>query len=248
MQMPRPVGFFDRLVGAFQTGLGLSYDDLGVECTHHVERMLGPWAKVLLVPVVIPALDGVQAKLESGALVADVGCGAGLVLEMLATAFPASTFHGYDLSQHAVDAARARCDALGLRNVEVFQARGEEIPADGRYDLVLTFDCIHDMVRPDLTIAAVRDALHKDGTWVCKDIRSSASFADNMRNPMLATMYASSIVTCMSSAMSEPGGLGLGTLGFNPVVAEQMARDAGFTRFHTHDFPDPANLYFEIRP
>lgn len=248
MQMPRPVGFFDRLVTAFHTGLGLTYDDLGVECTHHVERMLGPWAKVLVVPVVIPALDGVLAKLESGALVADVGCGAGLVLEMLATAFPASTFHGYDLSEHAVDAARGRCDALGLSNVEVFQARGEEIPADGRYDLVLTFDCIHDMVRPDLTIAAVRDALREDGTWLCKDIRSSASFSDNMRNPMLATMYASSIITCMSSAMSEPGGLGLGTLGFNPVVAERMARGAGFTRFRTHDFPDPANLYYEIRP
>lgn len=248
MQLPRPADFTDRLVGSFRSGIGLTYDELGVECTHHVERMLGPWARALVVPVVLPALDGVLAKLDAGALVADVGCGAGLVLELLGTAFPRSTFHGYDLSQHAIDAARARAAAAGLGNVEVFRARGEELPADGRYDLVLTFDCIHDMVRPDLTIAAVRRALAEDGTWLCKDIRSSASFADNLRNPMLATMYASSIVTCMSSAMSEPGGLGLGTLGFNPVVAERMARDAGFTRFTTHDFPDPANLYYEVRP
>ena len=248
MQLPRPPEFPERLVEAFRTGIGLSYDDLGVECAHHVERMLGPWAKALLVPAVLPALDGVQAKLERGARVADVGCGAGLVLELLGSAFPASTFHGYDLSQYAVDAARTRCAAAGLSNVEVFRARGEELPQGGGYDLVLTFDCIHDMVRPDLTIAAIRGALREDGTWLCKDIRSNASFADNLRNPMLATMYASSIVTCMSSAMSEPGGLGLGTLGFNPVVAERMARDAGFGRFVTHDFPDPANIYYEVRP
>jgi len=248
MRLPRPADFSERLVDAFHTGIGLSYDELGVECAHHVERMLGPWAKALVVPTVIPALDGVQGKLERGALVADVGCGAGLVLELLGEAFPNSTFHGYDLSQHAIDAARARCAAAGLSNVEVFRARGEALPGDGRYDLVLTFDCIHDMVRPDLTIAAIRRAVRDDGTWLCKDIRSSASFTDNLRNPMLATMYASSIVTCMSSAMSEPGGLGLGTLGFNPVVAERMAREAGFGRFVTHDFPDPANLYYEVRP
>ena len=248
MQLPRPPEFPERLVEAFRTGIGLSYDELGVECAHHVERMLGPWAKALLVPAVLPALDGVQAKLERGARVADVGCGAGLVLELLGSAFPASTFHGYDLSQHAIDAARTRCSAAGLSNVEVFRARGEELPQGGGYDLVLTFDCIHDMVRPDLTIAAIRGALREDGTWLCKDIRSHASFADNLRNPMLATMYASSVVTCMSSAMSEPGGLGLGTLGFNPVVAERMARDAGFGRFVAHDFPDPANIYYEVRP
>ena len=248
MQLPRPHDFPERLLGAFRSGIGLSYDELGVECTHHVERMLGPWAKALVVPVVLPALDGVQAKLERGASVADVGCGAGLVLELLASAFPASTFHGYDLSQHAIDAARTRCAAAGLANVEVFRARGEDLPQEAGYDLVLTFDCIHDMVRPDLTIAAIRGAVRDDGTWLCKDIRSSGSFADNLRNPMLAMMYASSIVTCMSSAMSEPGGLGLGTLGFNPLVAERMAREAGFGRFVTHDFPDPANLYYEVRP
>jgi 2-polyprenyl-3-methyl-5-hydroxy-6-metoxy-1,4-benzoquinol methylase len=248
MQLPRPANFAERLTESFRTGIGLTYDELGVECAHHVERMLGPWAKALVVPVVIPALDGVQAKLERGAKVADVGCGAGLVLELLGKAFPASTFHGFDLSQHAVDAAQARCAAAGLTNVEVRRARAEELPADGEYDLVLTFDCIHDMVRPDLAIAAIRTALAADGTWLCKDIRSAPTFAGNLANPMVAMMYASSIVTCMSSAMSEPGGLGLGTLGFNPAVAEQMATAAGFTRFVTHEFPDPANLYYEVRP
>ena len=80
-----------------------------------------------------------------------------------------------------------------------------------------------------------------------KDIRSAPDFADNLHNPMLAMMYAASVSTCMSSAMSEEGGLGLGTLGFNPAVVDAMARAAGFSRITTHDVPDPANLYYEIR-
>ena len=210
-------GFVDRLAEAFESGIGLSYDDLGAEAAHHVERMLGPMARALLVPVVIPALDGVQAKLEHGAVVADVGCGAGLALQLLAEAFPASTFHGYDLSEHAIDAARRRFVDAGITNVELFRARAEDLPAEPTYDLVLTFDCIHDMTRPDLAIAAIRRAIKDDGTWLVKDIRSAPDFVDNLRNPMLAMMYSASVATCMSSAMSEEGGLGLGTLGFNPA-------------------------------
>jgi 2-polyprenyl-3-methyl-5-hydroxy-6-metoxy-1,4-benzoquinol methylase len=244
---PRPFGFVDRLAEAFESGIGLSYDDLGAEAAHHVERMLGPMARALLVPVVIPALDGVQAKLEHGARVADVGCGAGLALQLLAEAFPASTFHGYDLSDHAIAAGRQRFADAGITNVELFNARAEDLPADPVYDLVVTFDCIHDMTRPDLAIAAIRRAIKDDGTWLVKDIRSAPDFVDNMKNPMLAMMYSASVATCMSSSMSEEGGLGLGTLGFNPAVVDAMARAVGFTRITTHDVPDPANLYYEIR-
>jgi hypothetical protein len=103
------------------------------------------------------------------------------------------------------------------------------------------------MTRPDLAIAAIRRAIADDGTWLVKDIRSAPAFVDNLKNPMLAMMYSVSVATCMSSSMSEEGGLGLGTLGFNPQVVEEMARAAGFTRIRTHDVPDPANLYYEIR-
>jgi hypothetical protein len=84
--------------------------------------------------------------------------------------------------------------------------------------------------------------------WIIKDIRSGPEWSQNLRNPLLAMMYSTSVATCMSSAMSEPGGAGLGTLGFNPTIAERMCRDAGFTTFVTHDFDDPANLYYEVRP
>ena len=245
---PRPIGYVDRLADAFRSGIGMTYDDLGAETAHHVERMLGPMARALLVPVVIPALDGVEAKLVAGALVADVGCGAGLALQLLAEAFPASTFHGYDLSKHAIAAAEERFAAAGITNVEMRHARAEELPSAPIYDLVLSFDCIHDMTRPDLAIAAIRRAVKPDGTWLVKDIRSAPAFVDNLQNPMLAMMYSASVATCMSSAMSEAGGLGLGTLGFNPKVVDEMSRAAGFTSIRTHDVPDPANLYYEVRP
>ncbi len=104
------------------------------------------------------------------------------------------------------------------------------------------------MAHPATAIGAIRRAIAPDGTWLIKDIRSGATWEENQRNPLLAMMYATSVATCMSSALSEPGGAGLGTLGFHPVLAEQMCRDAGFTRFTQHDVADPANLYYEVRP
>ena len=130
----------------------------------------------------------------------------------------------------------------------MFHRRAEEVPADSNYDLVLTFDCLHDMTRPADAIAAIRGAIAPDGTWLIKDIRCDDSWDVNRRNPMLAMMFGFSVQVCMSSALSEPGGAGLGTVGFTTQVAEQMVRDAGFTRFTMHDFSDPANLYYEVRP
>ena len=104
------------------------------------------------------------------------------------------------------------------------------------------------MTDPAEAVRAIRRAIHPEGTWLIKDIRSAPRWEDNLRNPMLALMYSTSVATCMSSALSEPGGAGLGTLGFHPELAEQMCKEAGFTSFSVHDFDDPANLYYEVRP
>ena len=245
---PTDPAVVEGIADAFRTGIGLSYDKLGPSGAHRTERMLGPWARLALVPKIVPALDGLQERLEAGMLVADVGCGAGVALTTLASAFPRSTFHGYELSRHALDRAEARVREAGLTNVEVFHRRAEELPAEGRYGFVLTFDCLHDMTRPSDAIAAIRRTIAEDGTWLIKDIRCTDDWADLRRNPMLAMFYGFSVTACMSSALSEPGGAGLGTVGFTPTVAERMVRDAGFTRFTVHDFEDPANLYYEVRP
>ncbi|HSS10943.1 MAG TPA: class I SAM-dependent methyltransferase [Acidimicrobiales bacterium] len=238
----------DRLAHAFRTGIGLSYDDLGPSAAHVVERMLGPWVRLALVPRILPALEGVVGQLEDGARVADVGCGSGVAVLAMATAFPCARFEGYDPSQHAIHRARAKLEESGLANVTFHLAEAVDLPSEPTYDLVLTFDCIHDMPRPAEAIGAIRRAIQPNGTWLIKDIRARATWAENRRNPVLALMYGTSVTTCMSSALSEPNGAGLGTLGFHRQLAEQMCRDAGFTRFVVHDFDDPANLYYEVRP
>jgi 2-polyprenyl-3-methyl-5-hydroxy-6-metoxy-1,4-benzoquinol methylase len=177
-----------------------------------------------------------------------VGCGAGVALLALAEAFPRSQFQGFDVSRHAIERARFKAEEAGLGNLEFRVADAESIPTSPPFDLILTFDCIHDMPHPAEAIAAIREAVAPCGVWIIKDIRSGPEWSQNLRNPLLAMMYSTSVATCMSSAMSEPGGAGLGTLGFNPTIAERMCRDAGFTTFVTHDFDDPANLYYEVRP
>jgi SAM-dependent methyltransferase len=243
-----PPEVVDRLAAAFVSGIGLTYDDLGPSAAHAVERMLEPWTRLALVPLILPRLAGVMERLESGALVADVGCGSGVALCTLAGAFPASRFEGFDPSRHAIDRARARVASGGMTNVDLHVVGADGLPDDGRYDFAMTLDCIHDMPRPADSIAAILRAMRPDGTWLIKDIRSGPNWQDNVKNPVLALMYGTSVACCMSSALSERGGAGLGTLGFHPALAERMCRDAGFTRFQIHDVEDPANLYYEVRP
>ncbi len=238
----------DALADAFRSGIGLSYDDLGPSAAHRVERMLGPWSRLALVPTILPALDGVEARLQAGARVADVGCGAGVAVLALAEAFPASRFDGYDPSQHAIHRAQQNLGQAGHPNVAFHLADAADLPDQPTFDLLLTLDCLHDMPRPAEAMAAIRRALADDGTWLIKDIRCGSTWQENLRNPLLAMLYATSVTTCMSSALSEPGGAGLGTLGLDPRRAEAMCRQAGFTRFAVHDFDDPANLYYEVRP
>lgn len=238
----------EKIAEAFQTGVGLSYEQLGPNAAHRTERMLGPWTRQALVPQIIPALDGVADKLANGGRAVDVGCGGGLAVAALAEAFPHTRFDAWDPSGHAIERCRSKAEARSLDNLSPKVAGGEDLPTDPTYDFVLTFDCIHDMTRPQDVIAAIRRAIKPDGTWLIKDIRSQPNFEDNLKNPMLAMLYGFSVSACMSSALSEPGGAGLGTLGFNPEVAERMVREAGFSRFAVHDFEDPSNLYYEVRP
>ncbi|MCP4038371.1 MAG: methyltransferase domain-containing protein [bacterium] len=238
----------DRLADAFRTGIGLSYQDMGPNAAHRTERMLAPWVRLALVPVIIPALEGVHAKLEAGGVVADVGCGSGVALTEMAAAYPKSQFVGYDPNSHAIERASALATERGLSNIELHVAGGEDLPSEPRFDFLLTLDCIHDMPQPARVIQAIRRALLPHGTWLIKDIRSQPRFEDNLAHPLLAMFYGFSVSACMSSALSEPGGAGLGTLGFNPEVAEEMVRQADFSKFIPHDFDDPANLYYEVRP
>ena len=163
--------------------------------------------------------------------------------------FPRAELHGYDLSKHAIARAETNRVEAGVGNVRFHDARGEALPSDASFDLVLTFDCLHDMTRPAEVAAAIRRALRPEGTWLIADIKARGSLAaDVEKNPMAALMYGMSVLSCMSSALSEPGGAGLGTLGLPEALAEEMSRGAGFTRFRALDFGHPINAFYEVRP
>jgi len=247
--LPGQLAVTERLPEAFETGLGLPYDALGPDGARGIERGLAPWFRALLVSRALPRVDGVVAKLEAGAQVADVGCGAGVALLEMAKAFPASEFHGYELSAHALDRAQANLAEVALPNVHFHDVATEPLPEDGRFGFVTTFDCLHDMTRPDRVMAQIRKAIARDGIWLIADIKAKASYEENVeKNPMAAMMYGSSVLTCMSSALSEPDGLGLGTLGFHPALAAEMVRAAGFERFEELDLGHPVNAFYVARP
>jgi len=246
--LPATIAVVDALPEAFRTGVGLDYDAFGPDGARGIERGFAPWFRALLVPFALPRVEGVVPALERGARVADVGCGAGVALLEMAKAYPRSEFHGYDISQHALERAEENRRAAGLRNVSFHDPRKEPLPEDESFAFVTTFDCLHDMTDPASAMRAIRKALASDGVWLIADIKSRGGYEQNVaKNPMAALMYGTSVMSCMSSALSEPGGAGLGTLGFPEELARKMTREAGFTRFETLDLGHPVNAFYVVR-
>ncbi len=243
------LGTLEGLEESFRTGIGAPYDSLGKDVAIGIERTLAPFFRSRLVPEVLPLLDGVVARLESGARVADVGCGAGVALVEMARAFPRSEFHGYDNSRMALARAEMHRSEAAVGNLTFHETTHERLPEDGSFDFITTFDCIHDMTHPTQAILAIRRSLRADGTWFVADIHGHPTFAENLDSqPLSALLYGFSVVCCMRAALSVPGGEGLGTLGFTESVARRMSEEAGFTRFRKHDLGNPLNDSYEIRP
>lgn len=237
----------DALERSFRTGIGITYEEQGPSATAGLARMTAPWARLGLESNILPAVDGIVEQLETGIDVADVGCGSGVLACTLGARFPSSRITGYDPSPTAIASAKARAADEGLDNVTFVEGFAHDVPTEPTYDFITTFDVLHDMTRPDIAIDTVRQALRPDGAWLVKDIKSTGDWNKDQKNPMLAMMYGFSVTSCLQSAMSEPGGMGLGTLGLHPRKAEEMMRAAGFTRFITHDVGDQSNFYYEIR-
>lgn len=248
-RLPQTMAALDHARESFRTGLGHDYDSHGPEGAVGIERSFEPWNNANLLPVVIPALAGVRDRLRSGCQVIDIGCGAGGAVLLMAQAFPASTFRGYDISQYALRRATDKLAAEGVGNATFLDPRVSPLPVDHSIDFVTTFDCIHDMTRPQRMMEEIRAAIKPDGVWLLVDIKALDSFRENARkNPMASLMYGISVLSCMSSAMSEPGGEGLGTLGLSENKARAMATAAGFSRFRRLEIDHSVNAFYEIRP
>ncbi|MEO1056682.1 MAG: class I SAM-dependent methyltransferase [Actinomycetota bacterium] len=247
-RLPETMTALNAMPESFRTGLGHDYDSHGEGGAVGIERSFEPWNRAHLIPTVLPALDGVVERLHAGIDVADVGCGAGGAVLMMAEAFPESRFVGYDISQHALERAEQRRREQGIANARFVDPREAPLPTDGSLDLVTTIDCIHDMAHPQAAIDALGGALGPDGTWLLVDIKARDGLAANLeKNPMAALMYGISVLSCMSSALSEPDGAGLGTLGLHESLAQEMAASAGFSRFRRLDIDHSVNAFYEVR-
>jgi len=248
-RLPQTMAALNAMPESFRTGIGHDYDSHGPEGAVGIERSFEPWNQNFLIPLVIPALDGVAQRLTEGAKVADIGCGSGGLAILIAKTFPESKIDGFDISRFALDRAHDRIATESVNNVSFYDPRDTPIADDGSYDLICTFDCIHDMTRPTDMMRTIRKALKPDGVWLLVDIKAHDTLEMNVtKNPMASLLYGISVLSCMSSAMSEPDGEGLGTLGLSGKKASEMALQAGFSRFKRLDIEHSVNAFYEVRP
>ena len=233
-----------KMMQAFRTGLGLGWHEHDVSLFHGTERFFRPGYAAHLVSSWIPALEGMAQRLEKGARVADVGCGHGASTLIMAEAYPASTFVGFDYHEPSIAHARAAAKKAGIADRVSFEvASASGYP--GTYDLVTMFDCLHDMGDPVGAAAHVRRSLNADGTWMIVEPFANDRLEDNL-NPVGRIFYAASTFICTPASRSQEVGRCLGAQAgekrLHGVVAE-----GGFARFR-RAAETPFNLIFEARP
>ena len=234
-----------RVTDAFRTGAGIGWHEQDADVFLGCEQFFRPGYVAHLVSSWIPALDGVGAKLEAGARVADVGCGLGASTILLAQAFPRTEVLGCDYHEDSVELARKRAADAGVADRIRFDVASAQTFAGGDYDLVTTFDCLHDMGDPAGAARHIRRALADDGTWLIVEPAAGDTVADNL-NPVGRVYYGFSTFLCVPNALSQPGGRSLGAQAGERAIAE-VVREAGFTRFRRAP-ETPFNLVFEARP
>lgn len=235
----------DDVVEAFTTGSGVPYSRYPTFQALMAEQSGARFDAALLTEM-MPTIEGSTEALTEGIAMADVGCGSGKALLMLAEAYPASTFVGFDLSSETTALANAQAAEQGLANVTFEQIDAAELAtADGvedRFDIITTFDAIHDQGRPKLVLDGIRRALKPGGSYLCVEPRAESRLEDNLEEPMAPYLYTISTMHCMSVALVD-GGEGLGTAWGTTKVHEYL-NSAGFDSIRTENVPsDRTNAY-----
>ena len=239
-------GVLDRLTAAFRAGGGVpqsAYDD---NMWDGLERFTNGWFENLLTQQWIPGMPAVQTKLERGAQVADIGCGRGRAIIKLAQAFPRARYIGYDIFGPTIERATANAKAAGVADRVRFEqcdvARG--LPT--QYDVITTFDVVHDAVDPVGLLRTIRQGLRADGVYVCLDINCSDKLQEN-QGPLGAMFHGFSVLYCMTTSLAG-GGMGLGTLGFHEPKVRELCSQVGFSNVRRVPLENPFNNLYEIRP
>jgi ubiquinone/menaquinone biosynthesis C-methylase UbiE len=231
-----------KLTAAFKSGKGLGWGDRCNCLFCGVERFFRPGYKGHLVDEWLPALDGVVAKLERGAKVADVGCGHGASTLIMARAFPNSQFIGYDFHQASI--LHAREHANGFANVRFEQARAQDF-GGSEFDLITIFDAFHDMGDPIGAAAHARRSLKCDGTLMLVEPRAGDTLGENL-NPVGRVFYAFSTSVCVPCSLGQEVGAALGAQAGEKRISE-VIRQGGFSKLR-RAAETPFNMVLEARP
>ena len=234
-----------RITESFRSGKGMGWHEHQEGVFHGCEKFFRPGYAANLVSTWIPALQDVQAKLEAGARVADVGCGKGASTLLLAKAFPKARFFGFDYHDKSIEAAREYARRDGIADRVTFEvAKAKEFP--GRdYDFVAVFDCLHDMGDPIGAATHVRKSLAKDGTWMIVEPFANDQLKDNL-NPVGRVFYSFSTLLCTPCSRSQEVGMCLGAQAGETRIRDVVTA-AGFSRFRRAT-ETAFNIVYEARP
>lgn len=236
---------YHHIAESFRNGGGLAPDALHADVWTGTERFTAGWHEHLLVQQWLPLMPEVQRRLSAGARVADVGCGAGRGAVRIAQAFPDCTVVGIDAHPPAVERARRAAAAAGVADRVEFLVADAAAGLPGRFDVVTTFDVVHDAVDPEGLLRAIHDALVPGGVHVCLDINCAERAEDNI-GPIATLLYGFSVLYCMTTSLAH-GGAGLGTLGLTPSRLRELAGRAGFAQVRQVPMDNPFNNLYELQ-
>lgn len=227
----------DRVIECFYKGGGVPYS--AYNRFHQVmAEDSGQTVVAALEECILPLIPQVLEALEKGIDVLDVGCGSGRALNKMAKLFPNSRFKGYDFSEEAIATAQSEANSQGLTNIQFQVKDAAKLDEVEQYDLICTFDSVHDQAKPDVMLRGIHQALRSDGTYLMQDIRASSNVDGNLDHPVAPFLYTISCLHCMTVSLAADG-MGLGAV-WGQEKALEMLKDAGFATVEIkqldHDF------------
>ena len=227
-----------QVAHAFREGGGVAYAEYRPEFTDVMDGISRVFFDGALIDRYLPMVPSLTEQLRAGARVADIACGTGHALVLLARTFPASRFTGYDLDEGAVVRARAEAAGAQLRNVTFHVRDAATLTVDEPFDVVFVFDAVHDQVDPVAVLDRIHAALAAGGLFFMKEPRATDNLEDNLTNPMAPMLYGTSTLHCMTVSLAH-GGAGIGTM-FGEQRARNMLNRAGFVDINVRPAGDPA--------
>jgi SAM-dependent methyltransferase len=233
-----------KIAEAFKTGRGVAQSEYPPETFESIERLTAPMYQHHLVRKWLPTMPNVVKALSEGASALDVGCGSGRAAITLAQAFPKARVFGYDSHPESIERARANARAAGVGERVGFDTVDcTMLPAE-RWDLITTFDVVHDSVDPLALLKSIRNALKPDGTYLMLEMNVAGNLEGNL-NPLGRILYSVSTLYCLTVSLAH-GGAGIGAVMGEPK-ARELCEQAGFKHFRRLPIDDLISALYEVR-